>query len=46
MPFWVFLDKNLEKTIVIFGISTLEFAEMQKNVQNKRKSNLGPKCLI
>ena len=29
--------------IVIFGISTLEFVEMLKNVQNKKKSNLGPK---
>ena len=44
MTFWVFLDLTLEKTIVIFGISTLEFAEIQKIVQNKKKkSNLGPK---
>ena len=28
---------------MIFGISTLEFVEMLKNVQNKKKSNLGPK---
>ena len=31
---------------MIFGISTLEFSEMQKIVQNKqtnKKSNLGPK---
>ena len=36
MPFLVFLDQKLEKTIVIFGISILEFAEMQKNAQNKK----------
>ena len=29
--------------IVIFGISTLAFTEMQKTVQNKNKLNLGPK---
>ena len=34
MSFWVFLDLELEKTIEIFGISTLKFAEMQKIVQN------------
>ena len=27
---------------MIFGISTLEFAEMQKIVQNKQKSIFGP----
>ena len=43
MFFWVFLEKKLEKTIVIFGISTLEFVEMQKNVQNKQKSIFGRK---
>ena len=43
MSFWVFLDL-LEKTIVIFAISPLEFAKMQKIVQNKKvKSILGPK---
>ena len=39
MSFWVLLDKKLEKTIVIFGISTLKFSEMQKIVQNKKKNN-------
>ena len=28
---------------MIFGISTLKIAEMQKILQNKKKSNLGPK---
>ena len=37
MSFWVFLDYQLETTIVIFGISTLKFAEMQKNVENLKK---------
>ena len=32
MSFWVFLDQELEKTIVIFGISNLKFAEMGKIV--------------
>ena len=46
MSFWVFLDLELEKTIEIFGISTLKFAEMQKIVQNKKKQKqkiFGPK---
>ena len=43
MSFWVLLDKKLEKTIVIFGISTLKFSEMQKIVQNKKKTIFGPK---
>ena len=43
MPFLVFLDQKLEKTIVIFGISILEFAEMQKNAQNKKKIKFGTK---
>ena len=30
MSFWVFLDYKLVKAIAINGISTLEFAEMQK----------------
>ena len=47
MTFWVFLDLTLEKTIVIFGISTLEFAEIQKIVQNKKKNQIwDQKCLI
>ena len=29
--------------IVIFGITPLDFTEMQKMVQNKKKTNLGPK---
>ena len=29
--------------IVIFGITPLDFAEMQKIVQNKKKTNLGTK---
>ena len=37
MSFWVFLDYQLETTIVIFGISTLKFAEIQKNVENLKK---------
>ena len=36
MSFGVFLDLKLEKTIVIFGISTLEFAGMQKILQIKK----------
>ena len=36
------LNKNWKKTIVILGISTLEFAEMQKIVQSKQKSIFGP----
>ena len=43
MSFWVFLDLELEKPIEIFGISTLKFAEMQKIVQNKKKTIFGPK---
>ena len=33
----------MEKTIVIFGISTLEFDEMQKIVQNKKEIEFGTK---
>ena len=33
----IFRLKLGEKTIVTFGISTLEFADMQKVVQNKQK---------
>ena len=33
----------MEKAIVVIGISTLEFAEMQKFVKKKKKSILGPK---
>ena len=44
MSFWVFLDKKLKNLIVIFGISILEFAEMQNIVQNKKVTSiLGPK---
>ena len=42
----IFRLKLGKKTIVIFGISTLEFAEMQKIVQNsnnKNKIKLGTK---
>ena len=35
----------MEKTIVIFGISTLESAEKQKIVQKKQKSIFGSKVL-
>ena len=41
--FWVFLDLELEKTIVIHGISTLKFFEMQKIVQNKKETIFEPK---
>ena len=37
MSFWVFLDQELKKTIRIFGISTLSFAEMQKNRAKQNK---------
>ena len=45
MSFWVFLDLELEKTIEIFGISTLKFGEIQKIVQNNNNNNkkFGPK---
>ena len=33
----------MEKTIVVFGSSTLEFAEMQKIVQNKQTKNKSKK---
>ena len=34
----------MEKAIVVIGISTLEFAEMQKFVKKKKKKSiLGPK---
>ena len=32
--------------MVIFGISTLEFAEMQKIVQNKEKVKFGTKIVL
>ena len=35
----IFRLKLVTKTIVIFGISTLEFAEMQKIVQNSNNKN-------
>ena len=38
MSFWVFLHYKFEKKIAIFGISTLEFVEMQKFVRNKEKN--------
>ena len=41
MSFWVLLDQKLQKTIVIFGISTLLFPEMQKIVQNTEKIKFG-----
>ena len=37
MSCWVFLDSKLEKMIVIFGITPLDFVEMQNIVQNKKK---------
>ena len=40
------LDQKLEKTILIFGISILEFAEMQKIVQNKEKIKFGAKITV
>ena len=42
----IFRLKLGEKTIVTFGISTLEFADMQKVVQNKQKQIWDQKCLI
>ena len=36
----------MEKTIVIFGISTLQLAEMQNIVQNKQIKKMDQKCLI
>ena len=39
---WVFWPINL-KTIVIFEINILKFAEMQKIIQNKKKSKFGTK---
>ena len=42
----IFRLKLGEKAIVTFGISTLEFADMQKVVQNKQKQIWDQKCLI
>ena len=42
----VFRLKLGKKTIVLFGISILEFPQMPRIVQNKKKLNLGPKSLI
>ena len=37
----------MEKTIVIFGISTLRFAEMKNIAQNKQQiKKMDQKCLI
>ena len=44
--FRVLLDWGMEKTIVIFGISTLQLAEMQNIVQNKQIKQMDQKCLI
>ena len=47
MSFWVFLDLELEKTIEIFGISTLKFAQMQKNCAKQQQQKISDqKCLI
>ena len=35
--------RKLEKTIVIFGISTLEFAEMQKSFSKQKNIEFGTK---
>ena len=44
MSFWVFLDENWKKRLRYLKSATLEYAEMQKIVQNKQtKSILGPK---
>ena len=43
--FWVFLDLELEKAIMILGIGTLKFAEMQKIMKKKKKQFLNQKCL-
>ena len=43
--FWVFLDLELEKAIMILGIGTLKFAEMQKIMKKKKKKFLNQKCL-
>ena len=39
----IFRLKLGEKTIVTFGISTLEFVNMQKSFTKQTKANLGPK---
>ena len=41
--FWVFLGLELEKAIMILGIGTLKFAEMQKIMKNKKKTIFEPK---
>ena len=41
--FWVFLDLELEKAIMILGIGTLKFAEMQKIMKKKTKTIFEPK---
>ena len=47
MSFWVFLDLELEKPIEIFGISTLKFAQMQKNCAKQQQQKISDqKCLI
>ena len=48
MSFWVFLDYKLVKAIAINGISTLEFAEMQKKkcVTQKNEFNFGTKIAL
>ena len=42
----IFRLKIGKKTIVIFGASTLKFAEMQKNYAKQKTSNVEPNCLI
>ena len=43
MFFWVFLVEELEKRVVMFGISALKFAKCKKIVQTKKKNNFRTK---
>ena len=40
---WVFLGKDLKKTIVRFEISTLKFVYLQNFTKKEKCLNLGPK---
>ena len=42
----IFRLKIGKKAVVIFGVSTLKFAEMQKNYAKQKTSNVDPNCLI
>ena len=44
MFFWVFLVEELEKRVVMFGISALKFAKCKKILQTKKNQTIfGPK---